>query len=267
MFCDVQALRPTSYELYLSTYCTTDGLLLVNRHRRRPSTSFGIYVYVLDPAEETPRLCAAFGLPALQWDPSSLLSSAFYPRYNRHGATNGASSSMANTADSTPGCVLVQLRIDLQYTLYVPLSVLQDVVEAQGGLSRVEPVDVPWAKWAHRARLVEENAEAPIVCGYRVVYPDHILDFAPYSVATDAYAAPRVAANDDDGDDQHVDESEVVVSASILRANLFAEPVVTSLPYRRTTLSLPSLTQDMVQVVLEEASGPKVSVTSLTRVL
>ena len=85
-----QFLRPHSGIAYLSAFCTRAGFLLVNQHRKSTSLWLGILVYHLAPDSETPRLLASFVLPALSWDPSSLLNSTFYPSSVRHGIPGGS---------------------------------------------------------------------------------------------------------------------------------------------------------------------------------
>ena len=260
-------------------------------------------MYYLAPESETPRLLASFALPSLNWDPSSLLNSTFYPSSNRHGTPGGSLSGnlghMAEDANDgggkvacSPGHALVQLKMDLQYTLYTPLSTFLSVAEGvlheiakghahghgYGKGIQLEAI-VPWDRWSHLVRIIEEGNDSPIVCGYRAVYTDHILDFSPFDVATDSYghnaradqaedAAPTNFNGDtptphDDMESACEVPSEVITAPSTLHASMFAKPVVTSLPYRRTHFPFPGgmgrLASDMLQIVFEDVDGPKVS--------
>lgn len=249
-----QSLRPPSSTHYLDALCTSGGYLLLNtqRHRERNTAWYGISVYALHPAEETPRLLAIFGLPMLHWDPSSLLSSTFCPNYMLNEASSGA---LSVPMDCTPGCALIQLRMDGEYTLYVPLETLlsEPVLRDR---HRVQPLEIAWDRWGPSgARIFQEPRHPVVVLGYRVVYADYVLDFCPYPVAVDALLGDPEAARA---------TGELHRETSTLRASMFGDvPVDTSLPYHKTQLRLPPsagpLTRDVIQLVLQDVDGPKVS--------
>lgn len=241
----IQALRSSSEVTYLTAFCSADGHLLVNRHYPHAANGFGIHVYALarDAAEEGPTLLATFELPRLNWDFSSWLSASFFPGYGK--CTQLAGAGAAGRAGSVPGQVLVQLRIDLQVALYTPLAtflaprVLR--ARARGG----GPLRIAWAAWGpHACRLVHEEVECAVLCGYKAVYSDYALDFCPVT--------------DGAGDDA------VVTAETVVKSSVFAEPVVTRLPYRRVELPFSRpLARNQMYLFFEDVDGPKVGAAGL----
>ncbi|KAF7794327.1 hypothetical protein EIP86_005461 [Pleurotus ostreatoroseus] len=188
----------------------------------------------------------------LHWDPSSLLSSTFCPNYVLNEVAGGA---LSVPVDCTPDCVLIQLRMDGQYTLYVPLETfLSEPVLCDR--HRVRPLEIAWEQWGPSgARIFQELQYPVVVLGYRVVYADYVLDFCPHAAAVDALLGDQEAAEA---------AGELHKETSTLRASMFGDvPVDTSLPYRKTQLCLPPsadpLARDVIQLVMQDVDGPKVS--------
>ena len=228
--------------MYFTAFCTPDGHLLVNRYYRLSTNGFGIHVYSLCLDDEAPRLLATFELPRLSWDFSSWLNSTFFPGYGKYSQLDGGIA--AGATRFAPATVLVQLRIDLQYTLFTPLATFlaPEVLEHR---ARSAPLRFAWAAWGPRStRILHENMESAIVCGYRAVYPTCILEFCP------------VAAPDDD--------DSIVRAETVIHAPVFTEPVRTSLPYRKVELPFAeTLARDQTQLFFEDRDGPKVCVPRL----
>ncbi|KIP02269.1 hypothetical protein PHLGIDRAFT_304505 [Phlebiopsis gigantea 11061_1 CR5-6] len=230
------ALRSTHEATYLTAYCTSDGHLLVNRLYRYARTSFGINVYALHMDEEVPSLLAIFDLPALVWDSSQLLISNFLPGYGKFTQLNGGIA--AGATHIVPAQVLVQLRVDLQYTLFTPLSAFLSpaVLEDQ---RRPTPLRFAWNAWGPRSCRIFDEAIEVMVCGYKAIYPNYILDFCPIP----------------DG----VEDGSITRTPTTIRSTIFAEPVETSLPFRKVRLPFPSsLAEDQLQLVFEDLDGPKI---------
>jgi hypothetical protein len=237
-----QALRSSLDTVYFTAFCTPDGHLLVNRYYRHSSSGFGIHVYALDMQEEIPKLLATFELPRLNWDFSSWLNSTFFPGYGKYSQLAGGIA--AGPTDFQPSTVLIQLRIDLQYTLFTPLSTFlsRAVLENR---HRPSPLRYSWNSWGPRStRILHEDMDSAMICGYKAIYPSHYLDFCPV-----------VAAG------RGLEEESVTRSETVIHAPVFSEPVVTRLPFRKVELPLTqALARDQMQLYFEDKGGPKVGI-------
>ena len=234
-----QALRSSPDTAYLTAFCSSDGYLLVNVYDRNSRQGFGIHVYALHMDEEIPTLIATFQLPKLNWDFTSWLNCTFFPGYQKHSQLAGPIA--AGPADFHPTLQLIQLRVDLQYTVYTLLSTFLSPAVLEDRHRR-SPLRHPWSAWGPRsARVLREEVES-IVCGYKAIYPDHILDFCPVT-----YLA--------DGEDKSVTRDETAIESTA-----FAEKVVTRLPFRKVLLPFKKpLERNQMQLFFEDVDGPKVS--------
>lgn len=228
------ALRPSPDTALLAAFCTADGHLLVNAYERAGRGGFGVHVYALHADTEVPTLLAAFALPRLHWDFASWLNCTFFPGYQKHSQLAGAGA--ARPMPFHPTLQLVQLRVDLQYTVYVLLSTFLSPAVLEDRHRRV-PLRFPWSAWGPRhARVLHEDVES-IVCGYKAIYPEYVLDFCPVA---------------DPADDT------VVRSETVIESSVFADKVVTRLAYRKTRLPLERLARDEMQLFFRDVDGPKI---------
>ncbi|EKM50616.1 uncharacterized protein PHACADRAFT_188161 [Phanerochaete carnosa HHB-10118-sp] len=233
-----QALRSSPDTAYLTAFCTADGHLLVNVYERNARHGFGIHVYALHTDEEIPTLIATFQLPWLKWDFSSWLNCTFFPGYQKHSQLAGPIA--AGPMDFHPTLRLVQLRVDLQYTVYTLLTTFLSPAVLEDRHRR-SPLRYPWSAWGPRsARVLHEEIES-IVCGFKAIYPDHVLDFCP---VTD------LAGDEDDS---------VIRTETVIETTVFAEKVTTRLPFRKVPLPFEKpLSRNQMQLFFRDVDGPKV---------
>ncbi|GJE98558.1 F-box protein [Phanerochaete sordida] len=230
------ALRSSHDTAYLTAFCTPDAHLLVNAYERGPrGGGFGVHVFALHADAEAPALLAAFALPRLQWDFSSWLTCTFFPGYQKHAQLAGGG---AAPASAHPALRLVQLRVDLQYTVYALLSTFLSPAVLEDRHRRV-PLRYAWSEWGPRGARVLREDEESIICGYKAVYPEYVLDFCPVTDPSDK--------------DDFVTRDETVLETTV-----FAETVVTRLPFRKVPLSLGPLARNEMQLFFRDVDGPKI---------
>ncbi|KAI0091539.1 hypothetical protein BDY19DRAFT_1030854 [Irpex rosettiformis] len=209
----------------INAMCTDSGYLLVAKRPGHPPGRFGIFVYAL--ADSTSRLLATFELPRLRWDFRAWLTASFFPREHTCGALHGGLS--GSKTDFVPASVLVQFQWDRQYTLYTPLATFLSPEVLGVAHRHLHPsLYFPWDKWGpHSTRIFTEGNAIADICGYRAIFPDYILDFSPQTLR-------NAMSDSEETRDMIMREPNTVAEP------VFAEPVSTSLPYRRITLTLPS---------------------------
>lgn len=213
---------------------------------------FGIHVYALNKDEENPSLLASFELPRLKWDFRGWMTASFFPREHTSGILTGGVAS--GPIDFSPSSVLVQLQWDREYTLYTPLATFlsHEVLATR----RILPLEYSWASWGPRlSRVFHEGTTVPVICGYRAIFPDYILDFSPATLRDSTSSSTSEGSNA---------VALVQTEPTTEESTMFRNPVVTSLPYRRIPITLPSPpstvnTRSLMHMAFVDVDGPKVS--------
>ena len=227
--------------------CTDCGHLLIAKRLAQSLGRFEIFVYAL--AGDTIHLSAIFELPRLRWDFRAWLTASFFPREHTCGALHGGL--YGSKTDFAPASVLVQFQWDRQYTLYTPLVTFLSPEVLAIDRDRLAAFRFPWKSWGPRStRVFMEGNTIADICGYRAIFPDHILDFSP--------ATLRNAVADSETD------ATIIREPGTIAGPMFAEPVVTSLPYRKISLKLPPTsktvnTRSQLYRAFVDVDGPKVN--------
>ncbi|KAI0686403.1 hypothetical protein BC835DRAFT_458571 [Cytidiella melzeri] len=229
----------------INAMCTDTGHLLLAKRPESRIGWFGIYVFTLRREDDLPGLLAMFELPKLAVDVTGWITASFFPREHTCGVLTGG---LAYTATNfNPSSVLVQFQWDRQYTLYTPLVTFlsQEVLNAG---RRTQPLDFSWDSWGpHSSRVFQEGSAGSIICGYRAIFPDYILDFSPATLRNvDVVSGAAVQAK------PHALEV----------SSMFAYPVITSLPYCKISLALPPTpstvdARSQMHMAFVDVDGPK----------
>jgi hypothetical protein len=243
-----QMMHFTRDDCCINAMCTETGHFLLAKRPRSRLGWFGICVYRLQVEDNATRLLAEFELPKLKSNQRSWLAASFFPREHTCGVLHG--SPAAAPTDFYPSPVLVQFQWDRRFTLYTPLLTFlsPDVLTTS---SRPVPLSFPWESWGPRySRIFEEGHEASIICGYRAIFPDYILDFSPATLRTAfSHTVPTI----------HYEAEPNTLSSSF-----FMEPVVTGLAYSKVSLVLPQSADRTglreMHMAFIDVNGPKVCV-------
>lgn len=135
----------------------------------------------------------------------------------------------------------MHLRINATFSLFVLLSTLVRLSRPQD-TSQSAPLTFPWAEWGPgSARVISHPYNEIILCGYRAVLLDEILDFTPAHVLGANGPTPELAC---------LDPAEITVGT---------ETTTTSLPYCKIPFELPDVSsQSYVRSLIDSDGHPRV---------